>query len=150
MKKPWIRGVLTLGILSALAAGLLLSPAGAAAPLTKAKVKKIATKVFNNNIGPATAPFMRDDVTRHQASSAINSDAFKSLSVDCPPGKIALSGGGWVAAIFSSAEPALTASFPTGQNPQTTTPATAWTVWGQNYGPSGSWSLQVVVVCVTP
>jgi hypothetical protein len=45
MKKPWIRGVITLGILGGLAAGLLLSPAGAAAPVTKAKVKKIVKKL---------------------------------------------------------------------------------------------------------
>jgi hypothetical protein len=58
MKKPWIRGVITLGILSALAAGLMLSPVSAAAPLTKAKVKKIAkqqaNKVFNSKIGSAS------------------------------------------------------------------------------------------------
>lgn len=144
------RSVAVLAVAILAAGALAASSAGAAAPLTKKKAKKIATKVFNQNIGPATAPFLRDDVSRHQASSPNNSDAFKSLSVDCPAGKYAVSGGGWTAALLSSAEPVLTMSTPSGQNPQTTTPATGWTVAGQNYGPSGSWSLQAVVVCTSP
>ena len=144
------RGVAILAVAILAAGALAASTAGAAAPVTKKKVRKIATKVFNQKIGPATAPFLRDDVSRHQASSPNNSDAFKNLSVDCPAGKYAISGGGWTAALLSSAEPVLTMSTPSGQNPQTTTPPTGWTVSGQNYGPSGNWSLQAVVVCTSP
>jgi hypothetical protein len=54
-----MRGVVALAILGALAGAMIVSPVGAAAPLTKAKVKKIAkkeaTKVFNSKIGTAKA-----------------------------------------------------------------------------------------------
>jgi hypothetical protein len=60
-----VRGLVALAVLGALAGAMIVSPVGAAAPLTKAKVKKIATKiatktannVFDSKIGPATAPF---------------------------------------------------------------------------------------------
>jgi hypothetical protein len=145
------RGVAILAVAILAAGALAASSAGAAAPLTKKRVKKIATKVFNSNIGPATAGFLGNDISRHQASSPNNSTAFKNLSVDCPAGKYAISGGGWVAAIFSDADPGLTMSTPSGQNPQTTGPATGWTVSGQAFGNTAdSWSLQAVVICATP
>jgi hypothetical protein len=43
------RGAFTLAVLAALVSGLLLSPVGAAFTPTKAKVKKIATKVVKKN-----------------------------------------------------------------------------------------------------
>jgi hypothetical protein len=49
------RSVAVLAVAILAAGALAASSAGAAAPLTKAKVKKIATKVFNKKIGPATA-----------------------------------------------------------------------------------------------
>lgn len=53
-----VRGVVALAVLGALAGAMIVSPVGAAAPLTKAKVRKIAkkeaTKVFNSKIGGAT------------------------------------------------------------------------------------------------
>jgi hypothetical protein len=54
-----VRGLVALAVLGALAGAMIVSPVGAAAPLTKAKVKKIATKVannvFNSKIGTAKA-----------------------------------------------------------------------------------------------
>lgn len=43
--KPWFRGLVALSVVGALSAGVLMSPVGAAAPLTKAKVKKIVKKL---------------------------------------------------------------------------------------------------------
>jgi hypothetical protein len=56
-KRTLGRGVAVLAALALVAGALIVSPVGAAAPVTKKKVRKIATKVFNKKIGPATAPF---------------------------------------------------------------------------------------------
>jgi hypothetical protein len=91
MMKPWIRGILTLGILGALAGSLLLSPAGAAAPVTKKKVKKIATKVANNVVNakalPNTVIYRRSDLVNVPAGG--EAGAF----VACPAGTVVVSGG---------------------------------------------------------
>lgn len=50
-KRTLARGSLTLAILAVVAGALIASPSGAAAPLTKKKVKKIATKVVKQ-LGP--------------------------------------------------------------------------------------------------
>ncbi len=50
----WVRGAVTLAALAAVTTALLAAPGGAAGVLTKAKVKKIATKVFNSKIGSAS------------------------------------------------------------------------------------------------
>jgi hypothetical protein len=62
-RRTW-RGVLTLALVGGLSAALIVSPVGAAFNPTRAKIKKIAkkeaTKVFNEKIGPATAPFQEE------------------------------------------------------------------------------------------
>jgi hypothetical protein len=70
-----LRGAVTLALLGLLAGALIISPVGAAAPLTKAKVKKIATKVFNRKIGPAT-----EDLQAACASGAVI--AWAMLDID--------------------------------------------------------------------
>lgn len=50
-RKPWMRGAVTLAVLGALTAGVLISPVGAAGKLTKSKVKSIANKVFDQRAG---------------------------------------------------------------------------------------------------
>ena len=50
-QKPWLRGVVSLALLGALTAGVLISPTSAAGTLTKAKVKKIANTVFDRRAG---------------------------------------------------------------------------------------------------
>lgn len=91
MKKPWIRGAITLGILGALAAGVLLSPAGAAAPLTKAKVKKIATKIANNVVNAKAMP----NTVIYRRSGLVNIPALgeAGANVACPAGSVAVAGG---------------------------------------------------------
>lgn len=69
--RTWLRGAVTLGVMGALAAGLLLSPAGAAAPLTKAKAKKIAKKEANKVV---------------DAENAIISQSFADGNVPGTPG----------------------------------------------------------------
>jgi hypothetical protein len=84
------RGVAVLAALGLVAGALIVSPVGAAAPVTKKKVKKIATKVFNKKIGPATAPFLKktDSVVAFQKDSTGGSTAAaqqtNSLSITAP------------------------------------------------------------------
>ena len=85
------RGVLVLGILAIVTAGLLAGPVTAAGTLTKKKVKKIATKVVNqygaNNLGifarstPGPIPMATTNATVG--------------SVSLPAGQYALFGKGW-------------------------------------------------------
>ncbi|MDQ4006239.1 MAG: hypothetical protein M3135_08085 [Actinomycetota bacterium] len=55
--RAWLRGVITLAILGALAGAMIASPVGAAFNPTKKQIKKIARKqaaaVFDASIGPA-------------------------------------------------------------------------------------------------
>lgn len=65
VSKPWLRGAVSLAILVGLGAALVASPAGAHfLHPSKGQVKKVAkkeaTKVFNQKIGPATAPFQTE------------------------------------------------------------------------------------------
>jgi hypothetical protein len=62
LRKTWIRGVLTLGLLGAVAAAMVVSPVGAAAPVTKAKVKKIANKVVDAENAIVSRSFAGGDV----------------------------------------------------------------------------------------
>lgn len=50
-----LRGTIALAVVGALAGAMIASPVGAAGTLTKAKVKRIATKVFNKK-----APTLKD------------------------------------------------------------------------------------------
>ena len=65
ISKPWLRGAVSLAVLVGLGAALVASPAGAHfLHPSKAQVKKVAkkeaTKVFDQKIGPATAPFQEE------------------------------------------------------------------------------------------
>lgn len=61
----WIRGVVTLGILGTIMAGLLISPVGAAFNPTKANIKKIARK---------------------EAKKVLNTDGVQLFALRCPTG----------------------------------------------------------------
>jgi len=50
-----VRGWLTLALMGAIAAALVASPVDARSGLNRKKVRKIATRVFERRIGPATA-----------------------------------------------------------------------------------------------
>ncbi len=146
MRKPWIRGVLTLGILGSLAAGVLLSPAGAAAPLTKAKVKKIATKVANK----AVANRLQDDVTSHTITSpTVTTGVTAEATVTCPAGKIATGGGARLTGDYlgtGHAPPVVSIqrSHPTG------TPPNGWEAYAIESSITGiSWELTAYVLCAT-
>jgi hypothetical protein len=89
-RKTLIRGVITLAAVAAVAGALIAGPVGAAAkPVTKAKAKNIATKVFNKNIGGA--PFLDEGSVLVQAHQNVNRQGLpagdtqlNSLSITAP------------------------------------------------------------------
>jgi hypothetical protein len=54
-QRTWMRGAVTLAALAALTVGVLAAPGGAAGTLTRAKVKKIATRVANKVVDAENA-----------------------------------------------------------------------------------------------
>jgi len=71
--KPWFRGLVTLSMVGALSAGVLMSPVGAAAPVTKATVKKIVKKL--------TYTKAQSD-TRYLQQSGYDTVAFASVAAE--------------------------------------------------------------------
>ena len=146
-----VRGVAILALAGVLMALALLSPVSAA--ITKKKVKaiatKIATNVFNQNIGPATAGFLGNDLEIVTEESPVNNVDSKNAVAECPAGKVVVSSGvgirGDTLGEIDDDELAVQDVVPT---------ATTVTVTGVEAGDAdyagGLWSVTAYAVCATP
>jgi hypothetical protein len=99
------RGVLVLAAISLVAGALIISPVGAAAPLTKAKVKKIAKKVANKVVTQRSVEFLGNTavVTQKRTFPASMDTQGDRITVNCPSGLQATGGGADSPALFTGA-----------------------------------------------
>ena len=93
-----------LGVLGVLTFALLASPVDAAAPLTKAKVKKIAKRVANKVVTQRSDEFLGNTnvVTQKKTLAEGTGDR---ITVNCPPGQQATGGGADSPAFFTGGSP---------------------------------------------
>jgi phage baseplate assembly protein gpV len=89
-----IRGIVTLALLGVLAGALVVSPVGAAPPLTKAKVKKIAkkeaTEVFEDKVAKTFTVESQKDST---GASTSRDQQINAVSINVPEaGLLVISG----------------------------------------------------------
>ena len=138
---PLLRGIAAVAVLAVMVAAALALPAGAAAGITLAKVKKTATTIANSVVGsqaiPNTVVYRRSD----PVTVGPNNQAFGAVA--CPSGYVAV-GGGHVGTRIDNWP---SSSYPGNATNLLQTGTTGWQVFLTNAS-AGSVTFRVYVICL--